>query len=92
MADALLSCHSSMAFSDWRLAMISLLLNPWSSASHAGPRPMHISLRPLHVLCSFSHGSPGSCMLKSYQACKSSSAGLTLERVGGRNLLNKQSC
>ena len=63
MADALLSCHSSMAFSDWRLAMISLLLKPWSSASHAGPRPMHISLRPLHVLCSFSHGSPGASML-----------------------------
>ena len=58
MAVALLSSHSSTALSDWRRAMISLLLKPWSSASQAGPRPMHISFRPLHVLCSFSQGSP----------------------------------
>ena len=38
--------------------MMALLLKPWSSASQAGPRPMHISLRPPHVLCSLSHGSP----------------------------------
>ena len=61
MAVALLSSHSSTALSDWRRAMISLLLKPWSSASQAGPRPMHISFRPLHVLCSFSQGSPD-CM------------------------------
>ena len=58
IAVPLLSSHSSTALSDWRRAIISLLLKPWSSASQAGPRPMHISFRPLHVLCSFSQGSP----------------------------------
>ena len=47
--------HSRSAASACRCAMMSLLLK-WSG--HAGPRPMHSSVRPPHVLWSLSHRSP----------------------------------
>lgn len=54
----LLPSQSAAAASACRRAMTSLLRKPKSSASQAGPRPMHSSVRPPHVLCCASHGSP----------------------------------
>lgn len=54
----MLPLHRLCARSNCLVAITMLLLYPWSSASHSGPRPMHISLRPLQRLWSVLHGLP----------------------------------